>query len=543
MKVRISLYASLLLWSLINLAILGGILTVLLNLRFQPGPHSILTGDAGNRLRGIAFLISRDLQELPQEKWERTLNRFSEAYKVDFALYSPESRRVAGRIYNLPEGIAQEIRTRSEVLHSRPAHIPQESLPPAGGGSEPLGPQNGARSSEIPPGTAPPARWTEEGPMPPIDRLPGSNPPPNVGPFPGPAPIIFMARSDSPEYYWAGLFIPVPRSEKVPGGMLVFLIRSSSPSGNGLFPEPFPWGTLSLVILTLSALLWFPLVRYVTRPLSHMTKATERIACGHFDIRLDERRSDEIGRLGRSINDMAARLDRHVRGQRRFLSDVAHELSSPLARIEIGLGLLENADPPPDPKRLQDVREDARHLSELVSELLSYSRAEANPARVRLVPVGVESAIQRAVDRECQSGVDIQSSVEPGLQALADPELLTRAIANLVRNAVRYAGNAGPILVDGRKEGQDVTITVRDQGPGVPEESLGRLFEPFYRPELARGSESGGAGLGLAIVHTCVTACRGTATCRNRKPQGFEVILRLSPPKNHSDSQIDTLNF
>ena len=115
---------------------------------------------------------------------------------------------------------------------------------------------------------------------------------------------------------------------------------------------------------------------------------------------------------------------------------------------------------------------------------------------------------------------------------LGQPDFLFRSLANLVRNAVRYAGHAGPIQVSASSLGHDVSIRVSDQGPGVPDAEIEEIFKPFYRPEFARQRETGGTGLGLAIVKSCIEACGGIVRCRNRSPQGLEVEIRLPAPAN-----------
>jgi len=114
-----------------------------------------------------------------------------------------------------------------------------------------------------------------------------------------------------------------------------------------------------------------------------------------------------------------------------------------------------------------------------------------------------------------------------GITVLANPDYLFRAISNLVRNAIRYAGSAGPISVSAHSEGQETVITVADSGPGLPENSLEEVFAPFFRLEPSRGRDTGGAGLGLAIVKACVEACKGSVRAHNRQPSGLEVEIRL----------------
>jgi two-component system sensor histidine kinase CpxA len=116
------------------------------------------------------------------------------------------------------------------------------------------------------------------------------------------------------------------------------------------------------------------------------------------------------------------------------------------------------------------------------------------------------------------------------LQVLADRELLSCALANLIRNAVKYAGDAGPISILAWKKTNTVVIEVRDAGPGVPQGLLEQLFEPFFRPEPSRDRQSGGVGLGLAIVKSCVEACKGTVYAQNLEPSGFAVIITLFDP-------------
>jgi two-component system sensor histidine kinase CpxA len=141
--------------------------------------------------------------------------------------------------------------------------------------------------------------------------------------------------------------------------------------------------------------------------------------------------------------------------------------------------------------------------------------------------VDVASVVRRAASRE-PSPTAFEIAVPAGLTAMAHEEYLLRALANLLRNAVRYAGSSGAIAVTARREKQQVEIVVADRGPGLPESELEQVFAPFYRPEASRTRETGGAGLGLAIVKTCVEGCGGTVTACNRESGGLQVTIRLS---------------
>jgi two-component system sensor histidine kinase CpxA len=141
--------------------------------------------------------------------------------------------------------------------------------------------------------------------------------------------------------------------------------------------------------------------------------------------------------------------------------------------------------------------------------------------------VKVGAIVERVIEREAAPEVRIETAVDEHLEALADTDYLFRALSNLVRNAVRYAGQAGPITVSLRAENGAAVITVSDCGPGLAEDALEQVFVPFYRPEASRSRDTGGAGLGLAIVKTCIESCKGSVTCRNRQPSGLEVAIRL----------------
>jgi two-component system sensor histidine kinase CpxA len=226
---------------------------------------------------------------------------------------------------------------------------------------------------------------------------------------------------------------------------------------------------------------------------------------------------------------MAGRLAGLVAGQKRFLGDVAHELCSPLAKLRVSLGILEQRAGEDQKAYVASAENEAAHMAALVNELLSFSKASLGAPSAQLRPVKVREIIDKAVRRETSdpASAEVRVEVQPELLAIADAELLARAIGNLLRNSVRYAGSAGPISVTANSDGGAVQITVADCGPGVPAADLPRIFDPFYRVDASRDRATGGVGLGLAIVKTCVEACGGSVTCRNREPSGLEVTIRL----------------
>lgn len=505
MRLTSSLLAKILGWFFLNLSLVVAALLVFFSFQPQVNLHAIFGREGANRLHTAAMLIGHDLNQTPQDDWNAILARHAAIHKVDFVLVRGDGSHFASKAMDLPEAVSEKIR---KALRRSPA--PGRFPPP------PARPD-----TRPPPGHHPendihrPLKSDALGPRPPL-------PPGKEEDRPR-----FMMRTKHPTRYWSGIRIPLPPGAYQRQEPVFLMAVSDSVTGNGFFFDPLPWMIVAAATIIMSVLLWVPMVRHITRPLGRMTRATEAIANGRLDITIDEPRADEIGRLAKTINHMAKRLSGFVNGQKRFLGDVAHELGSPVARIQFGLGALENRVEKESRQRVRDVMEDVEHMAKLVNELLAFSRADLKSDTVRLEEVNLLPIVQSAVERERGSAAEIKVTIDPGIRVAASVELLTRAFANLVRNATKYAGGAGPISISAEKRSNLIVIRVRDNGPGVPEEFIDQLFEPFFRPEASRDRDSGGVGLGLAIVKTCVDACQGSVSARNLSPSGFAVTITL----------------
>jgi two-component system sensor histidine kinase CpxA len=323
---------------------------------------------------------------------------------------------------------------------------------------------------------------------------------------------------------------PVFGEEPGPPQRLIFAVVTHSVFTTRLLFDVRPWLFAIGATLLLSSLLWLPFVRGITSKLAETMRATKLMAAGKLDTRIREDRTDEIGKLVVSVNHMAQQLDGYVSGQRRFTRDIAHELCSPISRMQAAVGVLDSSILNDRQRAYMDALSDElQHMSLLVEELLQFAKITQQQA-YRLVDVVLEPLIQAAIDRETGQSDDesIQIHVPNDLIAKAEPILLERAISNVVRNALRYAGDSGPIeITAAATPSGKIEISIRDQGPGVPAESLAKIFDAFHRPDEARTPDKGGAGLGLAIVKHCIEASGGTVTAENRKPKGLEVKIFL----------------
>lgn len=499
-----SLFAKILCWFFLNLALVAAVLAVFFAFQPQVNLHAIFGQQISNRLRTAGMLISHDLSQTQQANWPQVLARHAEIHQVDFALILADGSRFFSKKGDLPETVITRAR---KALGRRP---PPGELPP----HVFFDPQRPWENHAV----------DDTGDFPKKKAI-GRKPPKHAGAH-DQKPHLMM-RTRNPNRYWTGIKIPLSLEASRHSKPGLLLAVSDSVTGNGFFFDPFPWMFVATVVILISVLLWIPMVRHITRPLSRMTLATEKIAKGRFDVSIHEPRADEIGRLAKTINHMTARLSAFVKGQKRFLGDVAHELGSPIARIQFGLGALEQRVDRENKQRVIDVMEDVDHMSKLVNELLAFSRADLKSDTVKLEKIDLLPVVQTAVKREITPEAEIIIKIDPEIRVITSSELLTRALANLVRNAVKYAAGAGSIYVSAERRKDVVEIEVRDNGSGVPEDLLDQLFEPFFRPEASRDRDSGGVGLGLAIVKTCVDACKGTVSARNLEPKGFAVTITL----------------
>jgi len=246
---------------------------------------------------------------------------------------------------------------------------------------------------------------------------------------------------------------------------------------------------------------------------------------------LAERR-DEFGALARDLDEMAGNLDRLQQANQRLLRDVSHELRSPLARLRVALELARRREQGAVTGELDRIELETARLETLVDEVLDLLRETSAAAPLNLEPVDLAEFLADLVGvvaYEVPAGAPgIRLQCDESLTLPADRELLWRAIENLLRNAVAYSGTAGEVAVLATAPAANtVEIRVADHGPGIAEQHLAHIFDPFYRVQEARDRVSGGHGLGLAIAASAVRRHHGRIEARNRPEGGLEIVVRL----------------
>jgi len=298
----------------------------------------------------------------------------------------------------------------------------------------------------------------------------------------------------------------------------------------------------ALAIL-ISGLICYWLTRYLAGPILRLRTAARQLAAGNMAARAGEqmeKRRDEIGDLVRDFNRMAERIEGLLNFQRQLISDISHELRSPLARLNVALGLARQRAGPEASAPLDRIEREAERLNDLIGKLLTLARLESASGPPEIEPVRLDELVREiaadaafeARSRQC----DVKVTAAEACTAIGSPELLRSAIENVVRNAVRYTAEGSEVEIELACTSQDgarwAVIRVRDHGPGVPEPEVPNLFQPFYRVANARERQTGGTGLGLAITERAVRLHRGAVKASN--PPGGVLLVEIRIPASIS---------
>lgn len=317
------------------------------------------------------------------------------------------------------------------------------------------------------------------------------------------------------------------------------LISSGRIPPRALFaPGPRGVGMRLLVAAVISALVSFLLARYLAAPLGQLSRASRRLATGDLSARVGEpldRNRDEFGQLARDMDEMAARLQVAQEANRRLLRDVSHELRSPLARLRVALEIARNKDQSQVVEELNRIELESERLEALVDEVLGILHESSGSQQLNITRFDLAELLQDLVETVnyeiTDKGKPIELKTPLPLPLEADRDLLWRVFENLLRNALMHGGDSVAVDVSTEPSDREIIIRVTDTGPGIAEQHLARIFEPFYRVDEARARTGGGHytghGLGLAIAASAVRRHGGRISAHNRQGGGLEVRVVL----------------
>src|SRR5579859_3916767 len=334
---------------------------------------------------------------------------------------------------------------------------------------------------------------------------------------------------------------PVQRDSRASSdGKHRYTVVLGLPPGPRVFfgPRGMPVPGLIIAIIS-SGLVCYFLSWYLTKPIVRLRAATRQLAAGDLAARIGAptgQRRDEVAGLMRDFDTMAERIETLMKAQSRLLNDISHELRSPLARLNVALGLARQRAGVESADMLDRIELEAARLNELIGRILTLARLEDGEQRVPQTPVPLgelvanvtEDAEFEAQERHCHVHTVIP---EGDWGVRGNDSLLHSAVENVVRNAIRYTQEGTTVEIELASEqgteGREAVLKVSDSGPGVPPDALEKLFLPFYRLDDARGRLTGGVGLGLAITERAVRFHGGKVSASNRAGGGLVVEIRL----------------
>jgi two-component system, OmpR family, sensor histidine kinase RstB len=298
----------------------------------------------------------------------------------------------------------------------------------------------------------------------------------------------------------------------------------------GIFsPDPADVAKAVLLMLLVAvAAATIPMIP-MARRLRRLDRATQALGEGSLDARVPVRKGGPVGDLEHRFNQMADRVEELLAGQQQLVQAVAHEIRTPIARVQFQLEMMELAqDDAERQRRATELRDELDELDEMVGELLVFSRYDRGTTGLSMEAIDIADAVEQQVRRAAERYPEIDVSldgIDDGTTVVAHHRSFHRVLQNLVANALRYAEHRVVIRVQAKPDGA-LELQVEDDGPGIPEPDRERIFEPFARVDDSRNRGTGGVGLGLAIVHRILEAHGGDVFVEAGEGGGARFVTR-----------------
>lgn len=315
-------------------------------------------------------------------------------------------------------------------------------------------------------------------------------------------------------------------------GYLVVGHEGFFPVGRKLMRPGIRWLLLAFLVVA-SVAVSLMLTRFILLPIRRLQLAGQQVAAGDLSVRVAHTvgsRRDDIAALAHDFDVMTERVEALLQLQQRLMRDVSHELRSPLARLQALLSIARQQAGDTGAPQIDRMETEIERLDELIGEILTYSRLEAQDHITRhatdIVDL-VQNVVHDAELEGQEADKQIRLDAPASLLLELDSGLIQRAVENVIRNALKYTGEGTMIRVRILSESDGIRITVDDQGPGVPLNAIGQIFEPFYRASDSRSTRSGSGGIGLAIAERSIRLHGGSMTARNRDCGGLRIEILL----------------
>jgi len=291
----------------------------------------------------------------------------------------------------------------------------------------------------------------------------------------------------------------------------------------------------ALIGAVLALFLGILISRTLTRPIRELTRATHAISEGDLSQQVQVRTNDELGELAQAFNKMSTELTRSVNTRKQMTADIAHELRTPLSLILGHAEAVHDGVLPPTLENFEIIREEATRLEHLVNDLRTLSLADAGELTINLQVIEPERLVNEVASlyqyETQRKNISLDVDIASPLSTIeVDPGRMTQVLTNILDNATRHTSEGGRITLSAKQVNDKVELAVQDSGPGVPAETINRIFERFYRTDTSRqrdGAVPGGSGLGLAIAKSIVQAHGGQLSAESEAGKGLKIIISL----------------
>lgn len=295
---------------------------------------------------------------------------------------------------------------------------------------------------------------------------------------------------------------------------------------------------IAIVSVALAALVAMLLARRFLAPIRHLAAATHKLASGAYETRVSVNSNDELGQLAADFNALAETLGKNEAARRHFMADISHELRTPLAVLKGELEALEDGVRPFNADSRASLQAEVATLSKLIDDLYQLSLSEVGALHYHMTGVNLNALVSTACrpyqERLQQKGLAFALELPPSdCFVQGDPQRLVQLLNNLLENSLRYTDRGGQVRLTLSAQPDSVRLDLQDSAPGVPAELLPRLFERLFRLEASRNRERGGAGLGLALCQSIVSAHGGTITAQASPLGGVWIAVTL-PRRNNA---------
>ncbi|MES9969576.1 MAG: ATP-binding protein [Candidatus Thiodiazotropha sp.] len=283
--------------------------------------------------------------------------------------------------------------------------------------------------------------------------------------------------------------------------------------------------------LLLALIIGIPLGRHLLKPVKAIAHGAHDLARGRFDIRLEPQSSDELGRLALDFNALAKALQRNEQLRRQSMADVSHELRTPLAILRGDIEAIQDGVRPLDQSQMTRLHNTVMVLGRLVNDLYDLALVDAGALTYQKSVIDLSAIMQQAADAAegefAKKDIMLVTKVDDGMEVFGDERRLRQVFDNLFKNSLRYTDNGGECRLTAARKKQQIYISLEDSAPSVAQSELPRLFDRFYRVEASRNRSKGGAGLGLAICKTIITAHEGEIDAQASRLGGIRIHIKL----------------